>query len=153
MFPCMSPLSTCERDHCVATRRQYALRLIDELTNLNLRLLFRNLKGPRVEKKKNKTKRTCPLRSWSVLIDMPDSPISNTRRAPPGKKIIGMLAAMATVTSKLTTYCRCSTSKSVLPDPLNGSKVFRLPCRLMLTAETPAPVPIAQLAPRPRPRV
>ena len=37
--------------------------------------------------------------------------------------------------------------------PLNRGKVFRLPRRPLLTAETPAPVPIAQLAPRPRPRV
>jgi hypothetical protein len=39
------------------------------------------------------------------------------------------------------------------PNPLNRGGVFRLPRRLLLTAETPAPVPIAQLAPRPRPRV
>ena len=87
----ISSVEPAKRDHCVATRRQHALvRLIHELTNL--RSLSRNFKRPRGDRKeknknKNKTKQTWPLRSWSVLIDMPDSPRSNACPTPPENQV------------------------------------------------------------------
>lgn len=66
--------------------------------------------------------------------------------------LIRVLEDMATVTSKLPGNAGIQHH-----DPYQALRTalgsFRTPRRLTLTAETPAQVPTAQLAPRPRPRV